>query len=75
MGTGGRTLLDKIWDARLVAAETGEAPAVLYVDLHLMHEVTIDIEHARAVRLAIDDVVIENLVVEGLRRSGHQALP
>ena len=40
MGDGGRTLLDKIWDAHLVAAETDEAPAVLYVDLHLVHEVT-----------------------------------
>ena len=40
MGDGGRTLLDKIWGAHLVAAETEEAPAVLYVDLHLVHEVT-----------------------------------
>jgi 3-isopropylmalate/(R)-2-methylmalate dehydratase large subunit len=37
---GRRTLLDKIWDAHLVSAETGETPAVLYVDLHLVHEVT-----------------------------------
>ena len=35
-----RTLVSKIWDAHLVAAETAEAPAVLYVDLHLVHEVT-----------------------------------
>jgi 3-isopropylmalate/(R)-2-methylmalate dehydratase large subunit len=40
MGDGGRTLLDKIWDAHLVAAETEATPAVLYVDLHLVHEVT-----------------------------------
>jgi 3-isopropylmalate/(R)-2-methylmalate dehydratase large subunit len=40
MGEGGRTLLDKVWDAHLVSAETEEAPAVLYVDLHLVHEVT-----------------------------------
>jgi len=35
-----RTLTGKIWDAHLVSAETDEKPAVLYVDLHLVHEVT-----------------------------------
>ena len=35
-----RTLFAKIWDAHLVRPETDEAPAVLYVDLHLLHEVT-----------------------------------
>jgi 3-isopropylmalate/(R)-2-methylmalate dehydratase large subunit len=35
-----RTLFQKIWDAHLVRAETAETPAVLYVDLHLVHEVT-----------------------------------
>jgi 3-isopropylmalate/(R)-2-methylmalate dehydratase large subunit len=33
-----RTLYDKIWDAHLVAQPGGEA--VLYIDLHLIHEVT-----------------------------------
>ena len=36
----GKTLLDKIWDAHLVRAETDATPAILYVDLHLVHEVT-----------------------------------
>src|SRR5712671_6575693 len=35
-----RTLVDKIWDAHLVRPETESIPAVLYVDLHLVHEVT-----------------------------------
>ncbi|WP_242352390.1 MULTISPECIES: 3-isopropylmalate dehydratase large subunit [Anaeromyxobacter] len=35
-----RTLFEKVWDAHVVRAETPETPAVLYVDLHLMHEVT-----------------------------------
>jgi 3-isopropylmalate/(R)-2-methylmalate dehydratase large subunit len=35
-----RTLFEKIWDAHLVAPETEDTPAVLYVDLHLVHEVT-----------------------------------
>ena len=38
--TAPRTLLDKIWDAHQVAAETEATPGVLYVDLHLIHEVT-----------------------------------
>jgi 3-isopropylmalate/(R)-2-methylmalate dehydratase large subunit len=35
----GRTLFDRIWDAHVVAEPEGE-PALLYVDLHLVHEVT-----------------------------------
>jgi len=35
-----RTLFEKIWDEHLVSAETESRPAVLYVDLHLVHEVT-----------------------------------
>jgi 3-isopropylmalate/(R)-2-methylmalate dehydratase large subunit len=35
-----RTLYDKLWDAHVVRPETAAAPAVLYVDLHLVHEVT-----------------------------------
>ena len=31
---------EKIWDAHVVAPATAETPAVLYVDLHLVHEVT-----------------------------------
>jgi 3-isopropylmalate/(R)-2-methylmalate dehydratase large subunit len=35
-----RTLFDKVWAAHEVVAETPDTPAVLYVDLHLAHEVT-----------------------------------
>src|SRR5271170_6645920 len=35
-----RTLFDKVWTAHEVAAETADTPAVLYIDLHLIHEVT-----------------------------------
>ena len=35
-----RTLFDKLWDAHVVEPETAERPAILYVDLHLVHEVT-----------------------------------
>jgi len=35
-----RTIFEKVWDAHLVAPETEERPAILYIDLHLVHEVT-----------------------------------
>jgi 3-isopropylmalate/(R)-2-methylmalate dehydratase large subunit len=35
----GRTLFDKIWDAHVVDQQPDE-PALIYVDLHLVHEVT-----------------------------------
>src|SRR3989440_6296238 len=34
-----RTLFDKVWDAHVVH-QLPEGPALLYVDLHLVHEVT-----------------------------------
>jgi 3-isopropylmalate/(R)-2-methylmalate dehydratase large subunit len=41
MSNNGRskTLFEKIWDDHIVVAEPGN-PAVLYIDLHLIHEVT-----------------------------------
>ncbi|MEO6800177.1 MAG: aconitase family protein, partial [Rhodanobacter sp.] len=35
-----RTLFEKVWNAHVVAPETTDTPAILYVDLHLVHEVT-----------------------------------
>ncbi|MFT4745586.1 MAG: 3-isopropylmalate/(R)-2-methylmalate dehydratase large subunit [Nitriliruptoraceae bacterium] len=35
-----RTLVEKIWDQHLVRDEGAAGPALLYVDLHLVHEVT-----------------------------------
>jgi len=35
-----RTMFDKVWSAHEVVAETRDTPAVLYIDLHLTHEVT-----------------------------------
>lgn len=36
---GGKTLFEKVWNAHVVSQEAG-APAVLYIDAHLIHEVT-----------------------------------
>jgi 3-isopropylmalate/(R)-2-methylmalate dehydratase large subunit len=35
-----KTLFEKIWQRHEVVPETPETPAVLYIDLHLVHEVT-----------------------------------
>jgi len=39
--TAPRTLFEKVWDAHVVTGGAGtDGPALLYVDLHLVHEVT-----------------------------------
>ena len=35
-----QSLFDKLWERHVVVPETTDAPAVLYIDLHLIHEVT-----------------------------------
>ena len=35
-----KTLFDKLWNSHLVRPESRNHPAVLYIDLHLIHEVT-----------------------------------
>ncbi len=39
-GAGGRSLYDKLWEDHLVVPEADDHPGVLYIDLHLIHEVT-----------------------------------
>jgi 3-isopropylmalate/(R)-2-methylmalate dehydratase large subunit len=39
LGDAPRTLSEKVWDAHVVRAADGE-PDLLYIDLHLLHEVT-----------------------------------
>ena len=34
------TLFEKVWQRHLVREECAETPAILYIDLHLLHEVT-----------------------------------
>jgi 3-isopropylmalate/(R)-2-methylmalate dehydratase large subunit len=35
-----KTLFEKVWERHEVVPETADTPAVLYIDLHLIHEVT-----------------------------------
>jgi 3-isopropylmalate/(R)-2-methylmalate dehydratase large subunit len=37
---GASTLFEKVWQRHLVRNETAQAPAILYIDLQLLHEVT-----------------------------------
>src|ERR1700726_351305 len=39
MSLGPRTLFEKVWESHVVVGPEGE-PALLYIDLHLLHEVT-----------------------------------
>src|SRR6202162_347665 len=39
MSQGARTLFEKVWESHVVVAPEGE-PVLLYIDLHLLHEVT-----------------------------------
>src|SRR3569833_1501202 len=40
MSRAPQTKFEKVWDQHQVVAETADTPAVLYIDLHLIHEVT-----------------------------------
>jgi 3-isopropylmalate/(R)-2-methylmalate dehydratase large subunit len=35
-----KTLFEKVWQRHVVVPETADTPAILYIDLHLTHEVT-----------------------------------
>ena len=54
-----RTIIDKIWDAHVVASAPA-APSLLYIDLHLVHEVTspqaFDGLRARGIRVRRPDL-------------------
>lgn len=38
--SGGKTLFEKVWNNHVVRQQADDLPAVLYIDLHLVHEVT-----------------------------------
>ena len=59
-----RTLLDKVWDAHVVAQEP-DCPTVLYVDLQLIHEVTSPQAfaglHARGLKVRRPDLIMATM--------------
>jgi 3-isopropylmalate/(R)-2-methylmalate dehydratase large subunit len=40
MASAPQTMFEKVWKQHEVSSETADTPAVLYIDLHLIHEVT-----------------------------------
>ncbi len=54
-----KTLFDKVWDAHQVSVESVDTPAVLYIDTHLIHEVTspqaFDMLRSRSLKLRRPD--------------------
>ena len=39
-GSSPKTLFEKVWNTHIVRPQSDDSPAVLYIDLHLVHEVT-----------------------------------
>ena len=69
-----RTLFEKVWDAHVVSQVPG-GPALLYVDLHLVHEVTspqafegLRLQHRRVRRPELTVATVDHNVPTGDRR-------
>ena len=74
---GPRTLFDKVWDRRVVRPESADAPAILYVDLHLVHEVTSPQAFSELVRshdLASNHVASASPIPDTRKREGAQEM-
>lgn len=60
-----KSLFDKLWERHVVVEETAGAPAVLYIDLHLIHEVTspqaFSVLHDRGLKVRRPDRTIATL--------------
>ena len=60
-----RSLFQKVWDAHVVRPETADTPAVLYIDLHLVHEVTspqaFDVLRARGLPVRRPDLTLATM--------------
>ena len=64
MGTAA-TLFEKVWSEHVVVPETGDTPAVLFIDLHLIHEVTtpqaFDLLRARGLPVRRPDLTLATM--------------
>ena len=65
MSTSPKTMFEKVWDDHVVVPETTETPAVLFIDLHLTHEVTTPQAYTelrkRGIRLRRADLTIATM--------------
>jgi 3-isopropylmalate/(R)-2-methylmalate dehydratase large subunit len=60
-----RSLFEKVWEQHVVVPETVDTPAIMYIDLHLIHEVTspqaFDVLRARGLRVRRPDRCLATL--------------
>ena len=60
-----KTMFQKVWESHLVAPETADTPAVLYVDLHLLHEGTspqaVTVLRERGLKLRRPDLMLATI--------------
>jgi 3-isopropylmalate/(R)-2-methylmalate dehydratase large subunit len=61
----GKSLFQKVWDDHIVVPESADTPAVLYIDLHLTHEVTtpeaFTVLRSRGLRVRRPDLTLATL--------------
>jgi len=61
----GKSLFQKVWEQHVVVPESADAPAVLYIDLHLTHEVTspeaFSVLRSRGLRVRRPDLTLATL--------------
>ena len=60
-----KSLFDKLWERHVVIEETPENPAVIFIDLHLIHEVTspqaFTVLHERGLKVRRPDLTLATL--------------
>ena len=60
-----KSLFEKVWDSHIVSPETEDRPAILYIDLHLIHEVTspqaFDVLREKGLRLRRPELCLATL--------------
>jgi 3-isopropylmalate/(R)-2-methylmalate dehydratase large subunit len=60
-----KSLFEKLWESHIVRPESEDTPAILYVDLHLLHEVTspqaFDLLRSRGLRVHRTDLCLATL--------------
>src|SRR5712675_1717548 len=65
MSESAKTMFEKVWEQHQVVPQTAETPAVLYIDLHLTHEVTtpqaFTILRERGVRVRRTDLTLATM--------------
>src|SRR3954466_12229396 len=65
LSTAPKTMFEKVWDEHVVVPETADTPAVLFIDLHLTHEVTTPQAYSelrkRGIRLRRPDLTLATM--------------